>query len=85
MNITLGRAVVAVHTEADIARLCASLRQSLPQLPEGGDRVLNGAHLLPFRDLAAEVAHDDVAVALRIQNAVRHSIHRPMLKVRHAR
>lgn len=69
-----------LHTEADISRLCDSLRQFLPQLPESSQAGVKGAQLPPFRDLAAESADDDVAVALRVQNAMRHCLYRPMLR-----
>lgn len=75
---------VDVHTEADVRRLFASLGQVPAQLLKGADRGVQFAQALPSGDLAAEFADDDVAVALRIQNAVRHSLFRPMLRVRHA-
>lgn len=70
---------VDLHTEADISRLCESLRQFLPQLPESSQARVKGAQLPPFRDLAAESSDDDVAVALRVQNAMRHALYRPLM------
>jgi len=73
MTVSIGTGILPptqVHTEADIARL---LRQFLPELPESGERGVHGRQLPPFRDLVAEVAHDDIAVAGRLSAG-------PMLK-----